>query len=353
MFANLLFGLRDIWKHKIFFGVCTVFLVVFSIVAVMVSITIYNDYVMPRLMEPKTIETFEPVYTRYDLPYDRVTLENISGIYHKNAVSLRQSQSLTGLYGRPVYLVFGDGSIINSGIANQEGIAVYAYEPSGLNYIEILGVEHQVKPISLSDTCLVTGYGLLSSPDCVFVVYQGEAMVEIIHYMAGNNPYIFHEIIGDTWVLAEDHKRIEDFTDFVLTNVEGLAFKGYFYKGGLDSSFLFSYLLPLTLSLSMTGIMSFLVIFQGMLQKMQRDLTIHLQSGARFSDVLLRFYVFYGAIIGITLAALYIIRLLDFRTFIGPVICTSLFIIAASIAIYIARALKRTNLFENLRGDMV
>ena len=133
-------------------------------------------------------------------------------------------------------MVFGDGSII-AGIANQEGIAVYAYEPSGLNYIEILGLSTRLSQY-LSDTCLVTGYGLLSSPDCVFVVYQGEAMVEIIHYMAGNNPYIFHEIIGDTWVLAEDHKRIEDFTD-LLTNVEDLAFKGYFIKAVLTAVFCF------------------------------------------------------------------------------------------------------------------
>ncbi len=360
MYANFLLGLQDIWKHKIFFGACIAFLVVFSTVIVMIAVSIYVDLQHQRLMEAKVLETFEPVYTRFDLSYDREDLEHISRIYAKNAVSTRESQSLSSSYGRPVALVFGDGSLINPGIVNREGITVYAYDTCDLEYIEILGVEHKIKPIlSFAERFQFESYlsfDPFPSPESIFVVYQGEAMVEIIHYMAERNPERFFEIIGNTWILAEDSKRIDDFTGYIKNHVEGISFKDYLYKGNYGYGFFISsYLLPLVAALALTGILSFLVIFQGMLQRMKRDLTIHIQSGARFGDVLLRFCVFFGAIIGITLAIIHIIgviRAYDYESFIGPVTLAPLLIIAISIPIYIARALKRTNLFDNLRGDM-
>ncbi len=356
MYANLILGFRDIWKHKLFFGACIVFLITFCVVVAIVVIEIGSVARASKILNESKVrvETFEPIYTQYDFSYDRKNLESISGVYDKNAVSHRPSQSLTRLYGRPVYLVFGDGSLINPGIVNQEGITAYAYNTNDLDYIEILGTKHQIELISRAERFQdeYTDYDPFSSRNSIFVVYQGEAMTEIIHYMAENNPNVFYDIVENTLILVEDSKRIDDFTNYVNKDVEGIAFKGNFYKvSRVWTNFLIFYWLPLTTVLSIIGTLSFLLIFQGMIQRMKRDLTIHLQSGARYRDVLMRFYVFYGSIIGITLVSL-IIRFLKFRDFLLLLVfCTSLFVIIVSI--YIARALKRTNLFENLRGDMV
>ncbi len=362
MYANLWLGLRDIWKYKLFFGACIVFLVVFCTVVSIVCWIIVGVIDYRKSWEARTLEIFEPVYTQYEFTYNREHLENISWIYQKNAVSSRISLSLSNRYGRPVYLVFGDGSLINPGIANQEGIAVYAYDTCDLDKVEILGVEHKVRPtLSFSETFEFSGITPFPDPDSIFVAYQGKAMVDVIHLMAEQNPDRFIEILGDTWIRAEDSERIEYFTKYVTDHIEGLYFKGYSHNQmPKDYSSVIIYVVLMAIILSLTGAVSFVVIFQGMLQRMQRDLTIHLQSGARFRDVLLRFYVFYGAIIGVSVAILHMLGVINYR-FIGMpeeyvallAIYGTLLAVVIGISAYIARALKRTNLFENLRGDMV
>ena len=92
----------------------------------------------------------------------------------------------------------------------------------------------------------------------IFVVYQGNGMVEIIDYIAQGRPDIFWELIAETHILGSDKNRIESFTDFVTGRMEGLAFKGNFMWGTtLYHDFLYFYMVPLLVVLSLTGVISF------------------------------------------------------------------------------------------------
>lgn len=288
------------------------------------------------------------IYTQYEYVYDREDLVGIAGIYADNSVSVNPSSSLSEALQRSVYLVFGDGSIINPGMANQEGIFVYAYDNEDLKDIEILGVSYPIQQINHTYTVSEYSYHGMNT---IFVVYQGNAMVEVIDRIAQSRPAVFWDLIAETHILGSDIKRIESFTDFVTGRMEGLAFKGNFMKGNtLFHDFLYFYMVPLLVFLTLTGVISFLLIFRGMMQKMKRDLTIHLQSGARVRDLMLRFYVFYFSIIGISFSYLYLTKTVIDLTL--PYILAFYLIITICICSYIALVLMRSNLFENLRGDI-
>jgi len=347
MLVNLKLGFRDIWKHKFFFVVCVAFLVLFNNVQLLLPATIY--YMNRAEDQPgDALKSFNLIYTQYEYVYDRDDLVDIAGIYANNAVSVNLSRSLSEALERSVYLVFGDCSIINPGMVNQDGIFVYAYDNEDLKDIEILGVSYPIRQINQTDTVSEYSYHGMST---IFVVYQGNAMVEIIDYIAQGRPDIFWELIAETHILGSDKNRIESFTDFVTGRMEGLAFKGNFMWGTtLYHDFLYFYMVPLLVVLSLTGVISFLLIFRGIVQKMKRDLTIHLQSGARVRDLLLRFYVFYFSIIGIAFSYLYLTKAVVDLTL--PYILAFYLIITVSVCFYIALVLMRSNLFENLRGDI-
>ena len=53
-------------------------------------------------------------------------------------------------------------------------------------------------------------------------------MVDVIHLMAEQNPDRFIEILGDTWIRAEDSERIEYFTKYVTDHIEGALLQRLF-----------------------------------------------------------------------------------------------------------------------------
>ena len=88
---------------------------------------------------------------------------------------------------------------------------------------------------------------------------------------------------------------------------------------------------------------------------MQREYTIHVLHGAKFRDILIRQLVFYLSmmITAVVLAGIFVFPIGRQEPMIVlSVLITSGLILLMSI-IYIYIALKRTNLFENLRGDHV
>ncbi len=354
MYANLKLGFRDIWKHKFSFLACIAFLLIFNMIVIMSTMTIYIDQISKSLIESKQVETFDLIYTQYeDFSYKREDILNLARINSQDAFTYWFSSSLSNYYARPIYLIFGDGSLIHPGIINQEEIAVYAFDTSNISHIDILDVNYSIQQIPYSERVLYDWTDDFQNSNNIFVVYQGNAMIETIDNMAERNPDIFYYLVGSTWIRADDGDRIDEYKDYVMKQVDGLSLRGDFYRVETfePDRFLTSYLLPLVVFLALTGVLSFLLIFQGMLQGMKRDLTIHIQSGAKFRDVLLRFYVFFGSIIVLSFVLLYCLGFIAFFT--KPGVYTSYCIIAISISVYIARALKRTNLFDNLRGDIL
>jgi len=355
MFANLKLGFRDIWEHKFFVFACIAFIVIFNLIQVMTALTLYHHQKLKEDLLPE-VTSFDIIYTQYDYTYHKEALVDIVSIYEEGAVSIKRSTSLSESYARPVFFVFGDASLINPNISNQDGTSVYAYDTS-LDNLQVYGVDYPIRNIPLTDTYtdrFADTYILDSN--ALFVVYQGNAIAEVIDYLSmEGNPNIFWDFISNTHIIFSDVTRINGFKNFISDRVDGISIKSSFFDWSNTRDhmhkFLVDFLLPLSVVLLLIGILSFLTIFRGILQRMKCDLTIHLQSGARFRDVLARFYVFYGAIIAVSFAILFLQGAIFSLT--APFVYTFFIIITVSVCLYIARALKRTNLFDNLRGDYV
>ncbi|HBC32206.1 MAG TPA: hypothetical protein DC024_13315, partial [Clostridiales bacterium] len=222
MYANLKLGFRDIWKHKFSFLACIAFLLIFNMIVIMSTMTIYIDQISKSLIESKQVETFDLIYTQYeDFSYKREDILNLARINSQDAFTYWFSSSLSNYYARPIYLIFGDGSLIHPGIINQEEIAVYAFDTSNISHIDILDVNYSIQQIPYSERVLYDWTDDFQNSNNIFVVYQGNAMIETIDNMAERNPDIFYYLVGSTWIRADDGDRIDEYKDYVMKQVDG------------------------------------------------------------------------------------------------------------------------------------
>lgn len=345
MLANIKLGFKDIWEHKLFFITCIGFLFVFNIVISMVIHTIYIDHLEKEIVQPETTETFELIYTDYGLEYSTEQVYKMADIYDNNAVTTRRSQSLSEQYKTGVYLVFGDGRLINPNMASEQDISIYAYDNNSFQSIELLGEPYTINYIPYNDSSKY-------EKEHIFILYNNDALLETIYNLSEYDPYVFYDLITNTEISIDDTDRIKYFNDFINNELKGVGLKGNFYEMNTnqENEFLKYYLIPLSIILLLIGVLSFMVINKGMLQKMSRDLTIHILHGTLFRHVLLRLYIYYGFIIAISFTLLHKGWISEH---IKSAVYGSYIIISIWISLYLAIVLKRKNLFNNLRGDIV
>ncbi len=192
--------------------------------------------------------------------------------------------------------------------------------------------------------------------DTIFILYQNDALLETMDTLSKYNPLNFYELIGNTQIRENDSSRIKRFQDFVKHDLNGAKLQGDFNQyadpyNSPEAHFLKFYLFPLASLLLLTGVLSFMIIYRGMLQKMRRELTIHILYGALFRDVFIRFLVFYVPVVIIPFPLLFWMRFIDAEML--PFVCIFYLVITAGIILYIVNSLKRANLFDNLRGDYI
>lgn len=347
MFVNIKLGLADIWKHKLTFILSVFFLFLLHLV---LFLTVYNIYVekMHQQLNQSNTRKFNVVFTDYDLTYKKDYADELATIYQKNAVSTRMSQSLSSRYNRLVYLVFGDGSLLHPQINSSDDIAVFAYETDTLSQVEVFGENYQAIQLSCDESCDM-------SSDAVFILFQNEALVTTIDDLAKSNSSNFYELVSNTEINPADTDKIEQFKNFITNKLKNVSLKNEGYEP-YDSSieFIDHYYIPLVMILLITAVLSFILIYQGILENMKRELTMHILHGALLKDVLVRFFIFYGLIIIGSLGLFYFQLNMNYLPEEVALVLTSyLVVLTILMTLYIVYSLKKTNLFENLRGDIV
>lgn len=346
MFINFSLGLRDIWKNIIFFLACVLFLVFFCFVIIMIIHTIQLDREIRSEVENAGIRTFDTVYTTTDFRYEPGDLIELSNLFEEDVLSYRRSKSLTDIHGRPVYLLFGDAAVMSPSLTSDDPISVFGIGSRVLPEFEMLGLTYEVQMIEHIDEWDWPA-------NSTFVLYQGSALTDVIDLLAQNNAYTFFEIMENITVSGDNPQKIGEVVDYIENEVQGMGIKGRFDMMDTESEarFLTTFLYPLVFLLSAVGVISFVSIYQRMLQQMRKELTIHLHSGARFYQLLFRFMIFFGAIILLTWLLLDTAGLIA-GTSIIPVVST-LLIISMTLILYIVLSLRKMNLHENLRGDLL
>ena len=342
MFVNLRLGIRDIGKSKLHFLASVYMLLFFHIILFMFSMTIdvgsYQD----------NIYTISPtvVNTSYTYVFRPNELEGLRTIYASNAYSYRKSYSLSDITQRPVYLIFGDASLFDSNMINEDGVHAYAYDNESQPDINYLGEAYPLIHLPRSNDNF--------DPESIFVSYQGSSMIDVVSSMSAERPDVFYDLIMQTVILSSDEERIDSFYNYIDNDVDGVYTKGRIqaHASASDFDFVCFHLLPFLLILLLFGILSFVLSFHGRMDIQKKDLTVHLLSGAGMDALLLRFVVYYGSTVMLSLFAVWALGLL-FYPFVAKIIVLSHFIILVLFIVYILLALNRSNLSRNLRGVSV
>lgn len=361
MLDNIRYGLRDVYKNKIFFIITVFFLVTLNVVAVITAYSIRYDYYEREQIETQEAVRFKAVPVGYDFKYDEKNLDKYMETLNQNAMTYRISYTLSEKNDALVFLVFGDPSLINDEIEsslNTDEVKVYTYDEAVDKEIKVLDETYPVHLINYDNHNLSIFNDI--GRDSILVVYQGHNAYEVINLLSQSDSGTFYELLSQTIVRQDDRQRIDAFMDFVNTNIKEFKFTSPYIIAMDDyvSSnhvFIRHYLIPLYIIMFFMGVFSFQVIFKGLLNKMQREFTIHVLHGAKFRDILIRQLVFYLSmmITAVVLAGIFVFPIGRQEPMIVlSVLITSGLILLMSI-IYIYIALKRTNLFENLRGDHV
>lgn len=346
MLFNIRMGLSDIWRQKLFFLIGILFLVLFHTIFAMTAFTYINDQATEDQKEKTVFAAENLVNTQYDYVNEGSNIEEFAVLMEENAVATRPSHSLSSRTSRTVTLVLGDARLIHPQMPNKEGVHAYAFDLARQDHLQVEDAAYPLAHLPFDDT------GELPY-DTIYLVYQGPELIKVLHLLVSNNPNVFFEVLENVHVLKADPQKSLQIQNFIKQKVEGAGIKGSLLTGPLEGveDFFTHFLIPLLCILMVFGLLCFRVLFHGNLQRMKRDLTIHIQSGAKFQDVLARFAVFYGSILFISF---YILTELGMVIdLLRPFVLTSYAVISLGSLLYIAQALLRSNLFENMRGDMV
>lgn len=349
-------GLKDILGNKLLFCSAVVLILILNIVAIMTSESIRSDFYEREIVETKEITGFKVVPTSYNIQHKSDFSTKFSDILEKNAVTFRMSDSLTQENNTFVFLILGEGSIINKNILHNDGVTVYAYDYLDLQTIDLLGEEHSINYIDYS-THDKYNFADIGS-DSILIVHEEDSIKETISTLPSSSAGIIFDLLFQTKIRVNDDQRIEQFLDFVNHDVEGIYIESPYLIDinnyvSSNAIFIQHFMIPLYLILFMMAAFSFSVVFTGILNKMTREFTIHIQHGAKFIDIFARLFTFWGSMV---LSAIFLVGL--FFILVGTqeplliysVIFTNCLILLLS-SIYIIISLKRTNLFINMRGD--
>lgn len=350
MFTNLKLGIQDIFKNKGLFIASSFFLFIFSFVIIMTVITVYNAHdEISFINSSSTTKQFDVILSGYSLDVNRQTQENLTMIYEENAFSTIFSPTLSQENNQQIFLILGDADMIHSEFTLRDDISAYATTDKTTIIIDNKDVAINIVENDRFNVDTINYFGE-TNEDSIFVVYKGEALENLLNQFALNSFSDYYEIIYNTQILQSDVERIESFEHLISEEIDSLSIRdSYLYRTYSELDFLSHFMISLIILLLISGIFSFVMIIQGMLQKSKRDLTIHLQSGATIQQVSIRFIVFFGSILVFAYTLLVLLKFID--SFTGPVIHLFFITIAIILISYILIALYRSDLVNNLRGD--
>lgn len=95
MLDNIRYGLRDVYKNKIFFIITVFFLVTLNVVAVITAYSIRYDYYEREQIETQEAVRFKAVPVGYDFKYDEKNLDKYMETLNQNAMTYRISYTLS------------------------------------------------------------------------------------------------------------------------------------------------------------------------------------------------------------------------------------------------------------------
>ncbi len=339
MIYGIKYGLRDIKKYKYFFISSIFMLVIMNLVITLALHT--GAFNLEEQPLNENIKSIEVVYTSYDLSYDIDIVNNLVGLYQRDAVGLLYSDSLSDGYNKPVYLVLGDISLLDTSISGSGSITVFETGSKDYQTIELMGVDYDV----------VHGIneGQYFQEDALYISYREEALEGVLNDIASDNQLVLYEVIESSLVSRSNSTAFTSGLNALLPGISAKVFSDRYALEFSGSMFLFGYLIPLIGLFLMAVSFAFILVFNGMFRRMNRELTIHLSHGANIVDLVIRFMVFYLVLFVVSLVVNNFTGTIS-RDFYGFYLLFYVVLLGV-IGCYITVKLKRENLLDNIRGE--
>lgn len=353
---NMILGIKDILNNKVLFISAIVLIFILNYVGIVTTFSIRADFYERERVVTQEATGFRMIPTAYDIRPQLDFLVNYMSLLEQNAVSYRLSESITQELNAFVFLVFGDGTLINKSSERREEIMVYGYDEIKQSTIWLFNQEYPIHEIDYS-THNEMLFGDIQE-EAILVVFDQESGLETLQRGSSENIEIIYDLLSQTKIRMDDPTRIQQFINLVNNEVEGIHIESPYlidfnnYQSS-NAVFIKHFLTPLYLVLFLLTVFSFSVVYKGILHKMRREFTIHVQNGACFSHIFTRLLIFFGSMVvcALFLAGITIRSVVSQEPMLLVSVLLTSGLILLSTAIYITYSLKQSNLFTNLRGD--